>query len=159
MRVMLPKGPLVCARWNSSSSRISASSRLGRNKFRNLRNMMRLLREIEKGGDGARVPSPGFDLLRQTFFAGFGQRVVARPPVILAGFPFGSDEPGSLQAMKSGIERAFFYPELVIRRKEDVAGDAVTVFRPPRQRLQDEEVERALEGVSGHEGISPRRLG
>jgi hypothetical protein len=120
---------------------------------------MRLLREIEKGGDRARVPSPGFDLLRQTFFSGFGQRVVARPPVILAGFPFGSDESGSLHAMKSGVERAFLDTKLVIRRNKDVTGDAVTVFRPPRQRLQDKQVECALQGVSSQKGISPRRLG
>src|SRR6266851_4762859 len=107
MRVILPNEPLVCARWNSSSSRISASSRFGRNKFRNLRNMMRLLREIEKGGDGACVPAPGLDLLRQTLFAGFGQRVVARPPVILAGLPFCLDETCGFHAMKSGIERPF----------------------------------------------------
>src|SRR5205809_542011 len=154
MRVMLPNEPLVWAQWNSSSSRISASSRLGRNKFRNLRNMIRLLREIEKGGDRARVLSPGIDLLRQTLFAGFSQRVVARPPVILAGFPFGSDETGGLHAMKSGIERAFLDAELVIRRNQDVTGDAITVFRPPRKRLQNKKVERALQGISGHEYLS-----
>ena len=81
---------------------------------------MRLLREIEKGGDGACVLAPGLDLLREALFAGFGQRVVARPPVILAGLPFGSDEPGDLHTMKSGIERAFLHAELVIRRDQDV---------------------------------------
>jgi len=31
--------------------------------------------------------------------------------------------------MKSGIERAFLHAELVIRRDQDVATDAITVFR------------------------------
>jgi len=67
--------------------------------------------------------------------------------VVLAAAPLALDPAALLEAVQGGVERAFTYGENVICELLDPSGDGVSVRGSPRERLEDEEVERALQEV------------
>src|SRR5205814_531641 len=93
-----------------------------------------------------------------------GQLIELRAAVVVGKSPVALDPSLVLEAMESEIERAVFHGERVVRRCLDPAGDAVAVARTPRERFEDQRVERSaqdLVGFLGHgdfPGCSPGRL-
>src|SRR5262249_30051660 len=84
--------------------------------------------------------------------AGAGQGVELGPPPGLVGAPPGRDPAALLDAVQRRVERALLDAEQLARVLPDALDDAVAVERPGRERLEDEEVEGALEevGLAGH---------
>ena len=63
-----------------------------------------------------------------------------------------SGEPALREPVQRPVERGVFDHELLARRLPDPRGHCVAVARAPTQRLEDDEVERALEQLDAGEG-------
>src|SRR5678815_5667507 len=68
-------------------------------------------------------------------------RIVLRPPIVLRQPPLGFDQPSSRESVEGGIERSLIEQQHGLRGAFDPLRHAVTVLRPPGQRLQNKEVE------------------
>src|SRR2546429_380429 len=69
--------------------------------------------------------------------------------------PLAVHQPALLEAVQGDVQGAVGHLERAGRRVADDAGDAVPVPRTPRERLEDEDIERALEEVNrGGHGMS-----
>src|SRR5262245_4898914 len=85
-------------------------------------------------------------------------RAAGRRELVVLGFaaglgdpPLFGEEPFALEAVERGIERAFLDDDVVRRRLANPAADGVAVARPPADRLEDQDVERAREQIgTGH---------
>src|SRR5262249_40643559 len=74
-----------------------------------------------------------------------GERVVLRPPIVLGGLPFRGEPTRFLEAMEGRGQRAGLDHEGAARDLFDAARDAEAVPLAGRERLQDQQVERALQ--------------
>ena len=82
------------------------------------------------------------------------QPIVPRLAIVLGYTPLGGDPRALFHTVERGVERAFLDVQLVLRGVADPFRNGVAVHRPPREGLQDEEVERPLQQfeVGGHAG-------
>ena len=76
-----------------------------------------------------------------------GELVVLGFAVVLGESPLGLEPAALLHAVEGGVERALFDLESLVGGLADPGGDGVAVSRPPREGLEDQEVERALEEI------------
>ena len=85
---------------------------------------------------------------------GGGELVVLGAPVVLRGSPARGERPGVLEAVQGGEERPGPDVEGVARDLLDAARDAESVELTEGERLEDEQVERALQevGLGGRHG-------
>src|SRR4029078_12338060 len=109
------------------------------------------------GGDGLGEAGPRGRFSRERVAALGSDLVILGAAVVQRESPRGLKKLALLEAVKCGVERALFDSEDVAGDVLDQPRDAVAVGRPPRERLEDEEVERALEEVErGAHRISHR---
>src|SRR5438128_8510705 len=88
---------------------------------------------------------PARPLGQQLRAAGPRQPVLARPLLLLRDLPLRRDPPLLLEAVERGIERSGVDLQYLAGAGADRLRDPVAVARPPLQRPQDEEAERALQ--------------
>src|SRR5947207_5610040 len=101
------------------------------------------------------VPLPRVRIGLQLQSAGGGEPVEAGALPLVGEPPLAVHQPALLEAVQGDIEGAVGDVERAGRRVADDAGDAVPVPRAPRDRLENEDVERALEEVErGGHGMS-----
>src|ERR1043166_1905436 len=117
-----------------------------------------MLRGAEHLADGAHVPLPERELGAELGPPLRGQPVVLRPAVVLREAPLGGEPAAALQPVEGGVERAFFDQELLAAPLPDPGGDGIAVARAPGERLEDQEVEGALEKVERGGGGSHNDL-
>ena len=100
---------------------------------------------FERAGNGERdlVPLRGF--LAELFAARAGERVVLRAPVVLRRLPGGSQPSGFFQTVQCRKQGTGLDDERPVRELFDAARDAKAVELSGRERLQDEQVEGALQ--------------
>src|SRR5690242_4353937 len=103
------------------------------------------LRWIEHAGDGVRNLRPARAFGRQLFLALGREPVNPDALLIVRNLPIRGDPFLPLQPMKRGVERAGVHLKDVSRVSANRLADAIAVLRAPAKRLQDEQVERALE--------------
>src|SRR5205823_4317495 len=80
---------------------------------------------------------------RQLLSSGSRERVIPRPPVVLRCAPLGRDPSVQQQPLEGWVERALTDLEDILGEGFQILRDAVAVLRAPRERFEDEEVERA----------------
>src|SRR5688572_32533961 len=68
-----------------------------------------------------------------------------RLSIVFGGAPAGADPAALLEPVQRGIERALADRQRVAGGLLDPAGHRVAMRRPPAERLQDQQVERAAE--------------
>ena len=105
--------------------------------------------------NGARILRPNRRLGAELFSTLGSELVVLRLPVVLRKAPLCLDPTSLFHAVEGGVEGALFYLKALVRGFADPRRDGVSVTGPPRQRFQDEEVERALEKIEidGSHGV------
>src|SRR2546421_7089562 len=109
----------------------------------------------EKAGDGLHVALPRRRLGLQLLPAGGGEPVEAGALPLVGEPPFAVHQLALLEPVQGDVQGAVGDLERAGRRIADGAGDAVAVPRAPRERLENEDVERALEEVDrGGHGMS-----
>src|SRR5688572_32382955 len=112
---------------------------------------------LEAGGEAA----PALQLVAKRLAARGGDPVVAGTPVVVSGSPIARDQAVLLEALERGIERALVHLEHTVGDLLDALADPPPVHGSERQRLEDQQVERAPEGIGlgshGHGGL--RRKG
>src|SRR5262249_55712813 len=96
-------------------------------------------------GDGARVQIPARHASAEMRAPSGGERVVLRTPLVLGEPPLRFDEAAMLHAMQCRIQRAVFDLEYLVRGLANPSRDAEPVHRPPRERLENHHIERALQ--------------
>ena len=79
--------------------------------------------------------------------AGGGELVVLGFAVVLGEPPLGLDPPALLEPVEGDVERPVLDGDGPVARVLDPPGDGVAVARSPGQRLEDEDVERALKQI------------
>src|SRR5215212_5250912 len=77
--------------------------------------------------------------------SGGGEAVILCFALVLRLAPLGSNQGLLFEAIQRGIERALLDQQPLARNLLDAQQDAVSVQRPERDRLEDEEVERSLQ--------------
>src|SRR5438067_4953166 len=85
----------------------------------------------------------------EPFSAGGGQRVVARAAIVFGGGPVGLRPSPEEEALQRRVERALAHLQHVVREELQPLRDAVAVLRAARERLQDQQVERARQQLDG----------
>ena len=95
--------------------------------------------------------SPGLLLFGNKFAAPFCDRVILRFAVVIGKAPFGGNGAIEFQAVERRVERTFFHFEHLVRKQVDGLRNGVTVQGAALQRVENQEIERALEqcGLSG----------
>ena len=88
------------------------------------------------GGLGVELPSPGS-----------GQRLETSAPRILCLTPFGIEPPRALQALEPPQHGPVIDLEFTARHLLDPPGDAEAMHRLETQRLEDEQIHRALNDI------------
>src|SRR6185503_18023319 len=73
--------------------------------------------------------------------------------------PFLGDQAASLEAVEGGVERALLHRERVLRGFTYPPADRVSVARAPRERLEDQDVERSGEQVGAGHSFSLSKKG
>src|SRR3954469_3467935 len=101
--------------------------------------------------DGGGEALPAGDLFAELPAAFRGELVVLGVAVVLGDPPARFDPPFPAHAVERGIERALLDAEHVVGGGLDPAGDPVAMHRAPGERLENEELDRALQeaGVFG----------
>ena len=102
---------------------------------------------VSSSSDRLHVALPRGDLALELLPAGGGELVEARALALVGEPPLALDEAALLEAVQGDVERSVRDVERAGRAVADDARDAVAVARPPRERLEHEHVERALENV------------
>src|SRR5687767_4483728 len=100
---------------------------------------------VERGGESL----PAFDFSPQRTAAGRRDPVVASLAVVVGNPPFARNQAVFLKTLKGRIERALIHRELPVGHLLHPLTDAPAVHRRQRERLQDEEIERAAQGIDG----------
>lgn len=85
--------------------------------------------------DCRREARPSFTLGVKVFAAGGREPVESGAPIIIRRAPFGQKKATKLQAVESGIERAFINLEDVMRTSVNPFGDGITVEWARLKRL------------------------
>src|SRR5688500_18654817 len=106
-----------------------------------------LLRGAEHLPHGLHEPAPGRRLGAKLTPALDGQTVELRASIVRRELPLGLDPAALLQAMERWVKRTFADLEDLARQLLDPPRDGVAVGRSPAQRLEDEQVERALQQI------------
>ena len=145
------------SRWNASSS--STSSRgLGRTGAADSgasaadvadRRSCHTRLAAQHARDRLRVAEPDGRFGAEVLSTGAGDRVIARPAIVLGEPPLGTHESAILEAAEGGVEGALLDAEDVGRRIFDPPGDGVAVRGAGQEGLENENAERALEQVAG----------
>src|SRR5262245_28756968 len=81
------------------------------------------------------------------FAAGGREFVIAGAAVVLRYAPLRLDPLFFLETVESGIERPFFNFEQFLGHLHDALADAIAVHRPQAERLENQQVKRALEQI------------
>jgi hypothetical protein len=76
------------------------------------------------------------------------ERVILRAPVVFRRAPLRRKQSAQLEAVQSGIERAFLHAQDVLRSIVNKLRDRVAVQRATAQRPKDQHIERALNQVA-----------
>src|SRR4029453_8544911 len=138
---------IASSMWDWSSSSISRMTRPSRRTLVQ-RDHHDMSHGPEHAIDGGGDRLPARLLAGQLFLARRGQFVHARPPSGVLRNPCCPNPPAFLHAVQRRVERAFLHPEHVAGRFLDRGHERVAVQSwAPREKLQDQEIERALEGV------------
>ena len=98
---------------------------------------------VDQPCDGFGVARPLRELGVELSPAGGGESIELRAASDVGVSPLGVEPTLVFHAMEGGIERALFDLEALSRRALDPLQDREAVHRPPGQRLEHEEVERA----------------
>src|SRR5262245_47050725 len=108
---------------------------------------MALRLRLQQACDGRGAPSPvvGFD--GEWLFAFALERVIPCPPRILRVAPLGVEQPGALEPLERGEQRAWIDFEDAARDLLDAPSDAETVHRLEAEGFEDQHVQRALNDV------------
>src|SRR5689334_12234039 len=101
----------------------------------------------EHAGHAGGVALPLRLLLAQRAAAGGGEAVELRALALLGVPPHALHPRALLEAVQRGVERTVEHAEGLAGALADPARDAVAVARAPRQRLEDQHVERAEQDV------------
>jgi len=101
--------------------------------------------EDERHGRGEALPF--VDLFAERLAPFFGQRVVARAPIVLGGLPFTLDPAVVLETLQGGVDRALVDVEPPLGELLDAQSDPPAVHRLQRERLQDQEIDAAAERI------------
>ena len=97
--------------------------------------------------DRADEAVPGRELLAQRASSGGGEPVVLRAPAVLGGAPLRVDPASLLQPDERRVDGALAYLQRVLGELLDAVGESPSVHRRERERLEDEQVERALQDL------------
>src|SRR6187399_1145418 len=103
-----------------------------------------LLLAGENAGHGLRVAHPRRRLLLEVRLPPGSHLVVARAAAVLRDPPLGRNELAPLEAVEPLVERAIVHVERAARALLEPAGNLEPVHGLPRERAQDQQVERAL---------------
>src|SRR6476620_5227121 len=104
---------------------------------------------LEQQADGRRQPLPRVELAFELLPPIAGQAVDLGGASTLGLLPLRRDPSLVLEAVQRGIERSLSHRELLAGEGLDALGDRPAVQRLARDRLEDEQVEGALEQVGG----------
>jgi hypothetical protein len=99
----------------------------------------------DRGGE----PFPQRGFLLELFLPGLCKGVVLRAAVLLGHAPLRLDPPLIFEALQRRVERPLLDQQDVARQLTDTARDRPAVQRFEGQRLEDQQVERALDEVDG----------
>src|SRR5262245_16711048 len=114
------------------------------------RSLIRVLSGLlQQQAHGRRQALPTVEFALQLLPALARQPVELRAASMRCLFPFRRDPALLLEPMQRWIERALLHRQHVVRELQHSLGDAPAMQRLTRERLQNEEVERALEKVGG----------
>jgi len=86
--------------------------------------------------------------------AGARQRVELGLPIVVGHTPFRVEPSSGLEPVQGRIQRPLFDLEVASGDLLDAQQDAVPVLRAERDRLEDQQVERAGKNRSGHRSFS-----
>src|SRR5687768_505143 len=103
---------------------------------------------LEAGGEAA----PALQLRAEGAAAGGGDLVVAGAPVVVARAPRAGDQAVLLEALERRVEGALVHLQHAVGDLLDALADPPAVHGLERERLQDEQVERAAEDVRRRAG-------
>src|SRR4051812_35051798 len=139
--------------WKRSSSSRSRSTDVPRSSERrrsfNASRTRMTSRRPDDEVDGFRQPFPAFELPRVLRPPGACQRIHLRPPSGVALGPLGRDPALLLEPMQRRIERALLHLQDFARHLLDALGDGPAVRRLKGKRLQDQEIQGALDEIGG----------
>src|SRR4051812_2942628 len=111
-------------------------------------------RGVEPPAPGLGIALPGLRLGLELAAPFVGEAVDLRPPVVLGNPPLRLDPPPLLHPVEGRIERPLLDPQRVGGLAGDPPHHRIAVERPPRQGLEDQDVERPLQQVHlGHRAL------
>src|SRR5215469_2491614 len=114
---------------------------------------------LQNSGDRRELPAPLLGFSFELLTAGFSQAVVFGPAIILSCPPLRLNPSGTLETAERGKEGTGIHLKNAFADLLDAHGNAITVHRFQRQRLQNQHVQCPLHQISCfvfHEGISSR---
>src|SRR5687768_9936397 len=161
------------SRWKASSSSSSRSTARRRTRARSRRDhrLVQLFarfmasRRPQDELDHVHVAPPLLRLRAEGPAPGARELVVLRPPPVLGGAPLALDPPLLLEPLEGRVERALADVQRVARELLDPLRDGPPVHGLERQRLEDQQVQRAADDVGlggggrGGAGAWPRAGG
>src|SRR5262249_39094923 len=110
-----------------------------------------LRRRKHDAGDRARELLPAGPLLDEPLAAGRGQSVDTPALIVLRELPVRRARAVTSEPMERRIERPRIDLENILRARSNRLRDAVAMVLTPTERLQDEEIECALEQLDSRE--------
>src|SRR5260221_12847269 len=97
--------------------------------------------------DRQREARPGLLLFGYGLSAAPGDGVEFRLPVILRNTPTGGDRSVELEAIERRVEGPFLHLQHFVRKEVNGLSDGISVHRAALQRVQDQQIERALQKI------------
>src|SRR5689334_4076847 len=110
---------------------------------------------LEERVDGVDVVLPSRDLAAERLPPFGGQRVVARPPIVVRHTPLGAHGTAVFEAVQRLVQRGVDDAELAGGAVVDPLAEREAVHRAGGEGAEDEQVERAVEEVFRVAGHSP----
>src|SRR5688572_9082151 len=126
---------------SSTDSRSSWRGVISSRRRRHRPRAMSVALPVQHAQHGRRGAFPCFLLGGEPPPAGGGQRVIARPAVVVGDAPRPFDESQPLEALQRRVQRAERHAEHPAGELLDALADAVAVQRRQRERFEDQQVE------------------
>src|SRR4051812_23675894 len=105
------------------------------------------LRRPHHQRDRGREPLPRCGFLFELLTPGASQRVVLRAALLLGDAPLRADPPLMLEPLQRRIQGPLLHQQDVVGELPDARGDRPPVHRLEGQRLENEQIQRALDEV------------